>query len=110
MVGVDAHPDRSAQLDRIGEHVPDRVVDRLDADDGDGAAGVVDPPDVAHLAATTGVQCRAVEHDAAGLGVDDRRLVLVQVGLLVAEVHGHVREPTGMSFSSSVRLVRGTSV
>ena len=62
---------------------------------GDGAAGVVEPPDVAHLAATAGVERRAVEHDPAGRGVDDGRLVLVQVGLLVAEVHGHGPDRTG---------------
>ena len=56
---------------------------------GDGAAGVVEPADVADLATAAGVQRRAVEHDPARCGVDDDGVVLVQVGVLVAEVHGH---------------------
>ena len=52
---------------------------------------MLDRADVADLTAATGMERRAVEHDPSGRGVDDGRAVLVQVGLLVAEVHGHGR-------------------
>ena len=71
------------------EEVPHDVADRLDADDRRSAAGVVEPADVADLAAAAGVERRAVEHDPPRRGVDDVGVVLVEVGLLVAQVHGH---------------------
>ena len=55
---------------------------------------MLERPGVAHLAAAARVERRAVEHDPAGRGVDDGRAVLVQIGLLVAEVHGHGLEPS----------------
>ena len=89
VLGVDAHDDRVPHLGIGVEQVPDDVVDRLDGDDRYSAAGVVEPADVADLTAAAGVQRRAVEHDAPRCGVDDHGVVLVEVGMLVTEVHGH---------------------
>ena len=89
VVGVDPHEDVAGQRDLLVEHVPDDVVDGLDAGDRDQAAGVLDRADVADLAATAGMERRAVEGDPSGRRVDDRRAVLVQVRLLVTQVDGH---------------------
>ena len=46
-------------------------------------------PTSLHLTAAAGVERGAVEHDPAGRRVDDRRAVLVEIRLLVAQVDGH---------------------
>ena len=90
LVGVDAHDDVAGQLDLVAEQVPHHVVAvDLDAGDLDHAAVVLEPAGVADLPATAGMERRAVELHAARRGVDDHGAVLVEVGLLVAEVDGH---------------------
>ena len=89
VVGVDPHHDLAVERDLLVEQVPDDVVDGLDAGHRDEAAGVLDRPDVAHLAAAAGVERRPVEGDPPGRRADDHRAVFVQIRLLVAEVDGH---------------------
>ena len=95
VLGVDVHDDVTGELDRgVVEDVPHGIADDLDAGDGDHAAGMLERPGVAHLPTAARVERRAVEHDPAGRGVDDGRAVLVQIGLLVAQVDGHGLEPS----------------
>jgi hypothetical protein len=62
---------------------------RLDPDDGDHAAAVLDPAGVAHLASAAGVERRAIESDTPRSGVDHSGIVLDEVRLFVAEIDGH---------------------
>ena len=78
----------------VGEHVPDDAVDVIDAGHVHRAGGVIEPAGVADLPAATRVERRAVEHDSPGRRIEDRRLVLVEVRELVAQIHGHDDEPT----------------
>ena len=90
---VDAHEHGSRQLDGgVAEQVPHRLVlvaGWFDPGDGDHAAAVLDPPGVAHLTATTGVERRPVELDAPWTGPEDLGFVFDEVRSFVAEVDGH---------------------
>ena len=107
-VGVDPHDHVAGQLDLVAEHVPPAVAVDLHAGDLDHAAGVLEPAGVAHLPATAGMERRAVELHPARRGVDDTRRVLVEVGLLVTQVHSCHTRLRGSSAVSSRR--RGAAV
>ena len=65
---------------------------------------------VADLAAAAGVERGAAEAHPAEAGRRPRRLVLVQVRLLVVEVHGHADEPTDVPPSGRDSFLGGNRV
>ena len=104
MVGVDTQLDVARRRGIAVEQVPPPVAVDLDAGDGARAARPLDLADVAHLAAATRVERRTGQHHRAGPGVDHRRLVDVQVRLLMTEIDRHDDR-----VDNAVRVSRGQS-
>ncbi len=90
MGGVDVDTHRARRRGRdVGEHVPPTTSVHLDMADRGLTIRPLDPSGVTDLPAATRMERRAVQHNSAGSGVDDGRVVVVQVGLVVAEVDHH---------------------
>jgi hypothetical protein len=87
--GVDTQQHVAGRLRVTVEHVPPAVALDLDAGDRGAAAGPLELADVAHLTSAARVERRSREHDRTGTGVDHRRVVDVEVGLLMTEIDGH---------------------